>query len=63
MLDIIYCVLDLEHWITSCEATEDQIKELFGPVDFNRLDSLTKYPTEAIVLARDTLDGAYQDAC
>ena len=53
---------DLEHWMTACEGTREKRMELFG-ADFNRLDALTKYPTEAIALARETLDGAYQDAC
>ena len=52
---------DLEHWVTACAGTLQLRMELFGPDDFDKLASLTKFPTEAIALARRTLDGAFQD--
>ena len=54
---------DLVHWMTSCAGTLQQRMDLFGPEGYNRLDSLTKFPTQAIALARNTLEGAFQDAC
>ena len=52
---------DLEHWLMVCPGTLQKRVELFGPEDYDKLASLTKYPTEAIALARATLDGAFQD--
>ena len=52
---------DLEHWMTTCPGTLAARYELFGPDDHSKLESLTKYPLEAIALARRTLEGAFQD--
>ena len=49
---------DLEHWLTKCAGTENKRRELFGYEDMSKWDSLTKYPTEAVALARSTLPGA-----
>ena len=46
---------DLSHWMTECAGTLQKRFELFGPEGYRRLDSLTKFPTEAITLARSTL--------
>ena len=51
---------DLEHWMTACAGTLQARRELFGPDDFDKLESLTKFPLEAIALARRTLPGAFQ---
>ena len=49
----------LEHWMTQCAGTLAKRRELFGE-DYNKLEALSKYPTEAVSLARSTLgeDGA-----
>ena len=53
---------DLTHWMTACAGTLQQRMELFGPDGYNKLESLTKFPAEAIALARRTLDGAFTEA-
>ena len=52
---------DLVHWMTSCAGTLQQRMALFGPEGYNKLDSLTKSPLQAIALAQATLEGAFQD--
>ena len=52
---------DLDHWMTTCAGTLQHRMELFGPDFYDKLVSLSKFPTEAIALARATLDGAFQD--
>ena len=52
---------DLAHWMTACAGTLQKRVELFGIEDSDKLASLTKYPLEAIALARATLDGAFQN--
>ena len=46
---------DLSHWMTECAGTLQKRFEFFGPEGYRRLDALTKFPTEAITLARSTL--------
>ena len=44
----------LEHWMTECAGTLEERRDLFGE-DYDKLWCLTKYPTEAVSLARSTL--------
>ena len=49
---------DLEHWITKCAGTLAKRRILFGQEDMDKLDVLTKFPGEALVLAKSSLLGA-----
>ena len=48
---------DLEHWMT-CAGTAAKRQALFGNKEMEDLGVLTRYPTEALALARGTLLGA-----
>ena len=47
----------LEHWFTECPGTLERRRDLFGLEDFDKLESLTKHPTEVVSLAKSTLLG------
>ena len=49
---------DLIHWSTKCAGTLEKRRELFGLEDLDKLESLTKYPSETLALAKSTLLGA-----
>jgi len=46
---------DLIHWMTECQASANKRREIFGPEEMENLGVLTKQPTEALRLIRDTL--------
>ena len=50
---------NVNHWMT-CAGTLAQRINLFGIEDSSRLEALTKYPKQAVALARRTLLGAEQ---
>ncbi len=45
---------EVEHWIGRYPATLSRRRDLFEP-DGGRLDCLSMHPSEAVVLARETL--------
>lgn len=47
----------LEHWITECPGTLVKRRDLFGLEDFDKLETMTKYPAEVVSLAKSTLLG------
>lgn len=49
---------DQEHWMKYCPRTLRKRMDYFGPEYFNRQEALTKFPTEAVAFARETLRGA-----
>ena len=42
-------------WMCECAGTEERRFELLGPGDYDKLESLTRFPTEMVTLARETL--------
>ena len=48
---------NLEHWLTQCPGTLEERYRLLGPEDYDKLEALTKKPTEVVALARRTLPG------
>ena len=49
---------DQEHWMKFCPGTLEKRMRLFGNEYFDRQEALTKFPTKAVALARETLRGA-----
>ena len=49
---------DQEHWMKHCPRTLLKRMMYFGPEYFNRLEALTKFPTQAVAFARETLSVA-----
>ena len=45
----------LTHWMCDCAGTERKRYELLGPEDYDKLESMTRFPTEVVALARETL--------
>ena len=49
---------DLQHWISKCAGTLEKRRDLFGPEDMDKLEVLSKFPSETLALAKSTLLGA-----
>lgn len=45
----------MEHWMTRCPGTLAQRRNIFGPDDYIRLGSLSKFPLKAIAFAKSSL--------